>query len=219
VSCNEISSEELANTIPVRPPHGEHQSHPLSLVHYAIADLYCSGWYMDMITESAEFHLKLSAVKFKNLKGMYVYGQKLLGLDTDELEDLELEKDVNFGWSLIEEAALLGDRNSIWKMGQKYHTQAPKDLGHALQWYSHLYKEGVNTPLIRYHAIIAKIASIYEMAQAEDNIMDSHVDRMEMAARMYMKASDDARKDGKVRAADKYAEKAELCEEALEGYG
>lgn len=57
------------------------------------------------------------------------------------------------------------------------------------------------------------------MAQAEDNIMDSHVDRMEMAARMYMKASDDARKDGKVRAADKYAEKAELCEEALEGYG
>ena len=47
---------------------------------------------MDMITESAEFHLKLSAVKFKNLKGMYVYGQKLLGLDTDELEDLELEK-------------------------------------------------------------------------------------------------------------------------------
>jgi len=84
---------------------------------------------------------------------------------------------------------------------------------------SHLYKEGVNTPLIRYHAIIAKIASIYEMAQAEDNIMDSHVDRMEMAARMYMKASDDARKDGKVRAADKYAEKAELCEEALEGYG
>ena len=61
-------------------------------VHYAIADLYCSGWYMDMITESAEFHLKLSAVKFKNLKGMYVYGQKLLGLDTDELEDLELEK-------------------------------------------------------------------------------------------------------------------------------
>ena len=47
---------------------------------------------MDLITESAEFHLKLSAVKFKNLKGMYVYGQKLLGLDTDELEDLELEK-------------------------------------------------------------------------------------------------------------------------------
>ena len=47
---------------------------------------------MDMVTESAEFHLKLSAVKFKNLKGMYVYGQKLLGLDTDELEDLELEK-------------------------------------------------------------------------------------------------------------------------------
>ena len=45
-----------------------------------------------MVTESAEFHLKLSAVKFKNLKGMYVYGQKLLGLDTDELEDLELEK-------------------------------------------------------------------------------------------------------------------------------
>lgn len=47
---------------------------------------------MDMVTESAEFHLKLSAMKFKNLKGMYVYGQKLLGLDTDELEDLELEK-------------------------------------------------------------------------------------------------------------------------------
>ena len=47
---------------------------------------------------------------------------------------------MNFGWSLIEEAALLGDRNSIWKMGQKYHTQAPKDLGHALQWYRIVYQ-------------------------------------------------------------------------------
>merc|ERR1719427_679292 len=130
-----------------------------------------------------------------------------------------LSLDVNYGWSLIEEAARLGDRNSIWKMGQKYHTQSPKDISYALQWYSHLYKEGVNTPLIRYHAIIAKIASIYESATPEDHIMDSIVDRMEMAAKMYMKASDDARKDGKVRAADKYAEKAEFCEEALEGYG
>ena len=47
---------------------------------------------MDIVTESAEFHLKLAAMNFKNLKAMYVYGQKLLGLDTDELEDLELDK-------------------------------------------------------------------------------------------------------------------------------
>ena len=66
---------------------------------------------------------------------MYILGQKLLGLDTDELDELQLELNVNAGWELIEEAAMLGDRNCIWKMAQKYHTQSPKNLGLALQWY------------------------------------------------------------------------------------
>ena len=66
---------------------------------------------------------------------MYILGQKWLGLDTDELDELQLELNVNAGWELIEEAAMLGDRNCIWKMAQKYHTQSPKNLGLALQWY------------------------------------------------------------------------------------
>lgn len=70
----------------------EAEAHPLGSVHYAIADLYCSGWYMDMISEAAIFHLETAARKFRNIKAMTILGTKLLGQDTDELEDLELPK-------------------------------------------------------------------------------------------------------------------------------
>ena len=35
----------------------------------------------------------------------------------------------------------------------------------------------------------------------------------------FIKASEDAKKDGKIRMAEKYSEKAEICDENLEGYG
>ena len=54
-----------------------------------MADLYCSGWYMDMVTSAALFHLEIAA-KMKQLKAMYILGQKLLGLDTDELDELQI---------------------------------------------------------------------------------------------------------------------------------
>ena len=69
----------------------EETCNPIASVHYGIADLYCSGWYMDMITEAALFHLK-SASDLKSLKAMTMLGSKLLGQETDELEDLEVEK-------------------------------------------------------------------------------------------------------------------------------
>ena len=47
---------------------------------------------MDMISEAAIFHLETAARKFKNIKAMTILGTKLLGQDTDELEDLELPK-------------------------------------------------------------------------------------------------------------------------------
>ena len=45
-------------------------------IHFAIADLYCSGWYMDMVTSAAQFHLEMAALKMKQLKAMYILGQK-----------------------------------------------------------------------------------------------------------------------------------------------
>ena len=80
---------------------------------------------MDMVASAAQFHLEVAALQMKNLKAMYILGQKWLGLDTDELDELQIEPNVERGWELIEEAALLGDRNCIWKMAQ---TQSPKNL-------------------------------------------------------------------------------------------
>ena len=42
---------------------------------------------------------------------------------------------------------------------------------------SYLYREGVNTSLIRYHAIIAKVAEIYDMASDADGIESDNVSR------------------------------------------
>ena len=50
---------------------------------------------MDMIADSALFHLETAARKYQNLKAMFILAQKLLGLDTDELDELEIPK-VNF---------------------------------------------------------------------------------------------------------------------------
>ena len=47
---------------------------------------------MDMVTPAALFHLEIAARKMKQLKAMYILGQKLLGLDTDELDELEVGK-------------------------------------------------------------------------------------------------------------------------------
>ena len=91
---------------------------------------------------------------------MTILGTKLLGQDTDELEDLEIPKDTVAGWELIQEAALFGDKNCIWKMAQRYH-HMERDPRKALQWYTVLYDSGTNTPFIRYHMIISNIADIY----------------------------------------------------------
>ena len=45
---------------------------------------------MDMVTSAALFHLEIAARKMKQLKAMYILGQKLLGLDTDELDELQI---------------------------------------------------------------------------------------------------------------------------------
>ena len=47
---------------------------------------------MDMIIEAAQFHLEIAARKYQNQKAMFILAQKLLGLDTDELDELEIEK-------------------------------------------------------------------------------------------------------------------------------
>ena len=73
---------------------------------------------MDLVTEAALFHLNIAAREYKNLKAMTILGTKLIGQDTDELEDLEVEKDAEAGWELIQQAALFGDKNCIWKMAQ-----------------------------------------------------------------------------------------------------
>ena len=45
-----------------------------------------------MITEAAHFHLECAARKYQNLKAMFILAQKLLGLDTDELDELDIPK-------------------------------------------------------------------------------------------------------------------------------
>ena len=70
----------------------ESKLNPIASVHYGIADLYCSGWYMDMVNEAALFHLEIAAKQLKSLKALAILGTKLLGQDTDELEDLEIPK-------------------------------------------------------------------------------------------------------------------------------
>ena len=70
----------------------EPKLNPIASVHYGIADLYCSGWYMDMVNEAALFHLEIAAKELKSLKALAILGTKLLGQETDELEDLEIPK-------------------------------------------------------------------------------------------------------------------------------
>merc|ERR1712130_794315 len=121
----------------------------------------------------------------------------------DELEDLEVKKDVYAGWDLIEEAALIGDKNCIWKMAQRYHFGQRKDFKKALQWYSYLYDQGVNTPLIRYHMIISQIADIH--LKGGNGLVCGDQERYEVAAEMYQLACDDAKRDGRNRMAEKYS--------------
>ena len=45
-----------------------------------------------MNNEAALFHLTRAAKEFKNIKAMTILGTKLLGQDTDELEDLDVKK-------------------------------------------------------------------------------------------------------------------------------
>jgi hypothetical protein len=47
---------------------------------------------MSMETEAALFHLDKAAREFKNLKAMAIFASKLLGQETDELEDLNVKK-------------------------------------------------------------------------------------------------------------------------------
>ena len=48
---------------------------------------------------------------------------------------------------------------------------------------------------------------------------ESFVERREKSAKLFRKAAEDARKDGRLRVAEKYGDKAEMVEESLEGYG
>ena len=48
---------------------------------------------------------------------------------------------------------------------------------------------------------------------------ESLVERREKSAKLFRKAAEDARKDGRLRVAEKYGDKAEIVEESLEGYG
>ena len=60
---------------------------------------------------------------------------------------------------------------------------------------------------------------MFKTIYQQTKILESFIDRREKAARLFRRAAEDARKDGKMRMAEKYGDKAEMVEESLEGYG
>ena len=139
---------------------------------------------MDLITEAAIFHLNIAAREYKNLKAMTILGTKLIGQETDELEDLQITKNSESGWQLIQQAALFGDKNCIWKMAQRYH-HIERNPRKALQWYTVLYDAGTNTPFIRFHMIISSIADIYFK---EHGLGLGQNERLELACDFYRRS-------------------------------
>ena len=92
-------------------------------IHYTVCQLYCqeripfandaSGLFLQFffipkLYKISVFHLS-EAAKMGHLDAMSVYSKKLLGIQSEVLEEIVVEPDLNLGWKILCEAGVLGD--------------------------------------------------------------------------------------------------------------
>ena len=74
---------------------------------------FCSFFFIPKLYKISVFHLS-EAAKMGHLDAMSVYSKKLLGIQSDVLEEIVVEPDLNLGWKILCEAGVLGDSYAFY---------------------------------------------------------------------------------------------------------
>ena len=177
-------------------------------IHYTTCQLYCQE-RIPFSNDASIFHLA-EAAQMGHLESMSVYSKKLLGVQSDILEEITIEVDLDEGWQLLEKAGECGDSYSKYLSARAYHTGIGLPSSVTVDWskadkkYSELIHQGVeigtpNYVLLQYKA---------EMKMRGGNNLPCNP---EAAAELFEEAAEEATNLMKGKQAAKYFEMAEVA--------
>ena len=180
----------------------------LAEIHYAVCQLYCQE-RIPFSNDASAFHLKLAA-KMGHQEAMSLLSKKLLGLPTDILEEIEIDSDLNAGWSLLDKVAQKGDCYAQFLVARALQTgvglpdNVVRDWAKADALYSTLIEQGdeFGTPLytlLQYRA---------EMAMTGGHNVEPDP---QTAAELFEEAAEDATNQMRGKQAAKFFEMAEAA--------
>ncbi|CBY34062.1 unnamed protein product [Oikopleura dioica] len=92
----------------------------LFAIHYAVCQLYCQE-RIAFSNDASVFHLKIAA-EGGHVEALTIYGRKLLGIQTDVLEEIVVEQNSNDGFKYLEKASTLGDSYSTFLIASAYQS-------------------------------------------------------------------------------------------------
>jgi len=180
----------------------------LSAIHYATCQLYCQE-RIEFSNDASAFHLEIAA-RSGHQEAQAVLAKKLLGIPTDILEEIGIDKDEEKGFEFLTMASDSGDAYCTYLLARSYHTahglpdSQSVSFSEAIRLYQKLLSDGTEVGIPHYQ-LLEYQADIY-LAGGQGIEKDAT-----SAAELYEEAAEIATGQMKGKIAAKYYEKAEYA--------
>jgi len=119
-SENSIDSADLTIEELIFEQDDDSERDALAEIHFVACELYCQE-RIAFSNKAALFHLNL-ATEMNNVKALSILGRKLMEIQTEELERLVVEADVEKGFAMVKKASDLGDLNCSYLIASAHFT-------------------------------------------------------------------------------------------------